>query len=121
MPKSQIAFHPDGVVEYTRDPIVSRFFEGRGKMVRITDIQKSDMRDAYHILWLHGPFAGQLHTLALSETYNVAPPPFQDLYVSLPVPETILSFVSYEAAVRYEVTVLRAMRLAGVRFDGCLT
>lgn len=113
MQKQVLTFTPDGEIEYTRNTQFKPF-GGAGVMKRVTDIQKLPDRDSYYIRWMLGPFAGSDHCHAFAWEYNV------DTDGLLPVAMSGLStilFETYEAAVAHEVTVLNAMRKAGVIFD----
>lgn len=120
MPKIHtISVFPDGAMEYTRNPDLTEFFGGKGDMQRVTEISKMPYGNAYYIQWKLGPYAGQAHTRDFARTY-LTPDEILETLPVLATPGTPthvpLTFPTYEAAVAHEVQVLRAMRLAGVRF-----
>ncbi len=103
----------NGTVEFTRNPTLIDMLGDDGRMVRVSDIQKVPGQSLYYIKWLVGPFAGEGHTAAMSHSYGI---PLPSLGIDL---TSLLTFPSYEDAVKYEVMVLNALRLQGVRFtDG---
>ena len=107
-----ISVSPDGILEYTRHPELTEFFNGDGKMERITDIRKKSKGNQYYIHWLKGPFAGKNHTYGMSKVYGLA----EDLQPWLE--DVLLTFYTYEQAVQHEIAMLNAMRLTGVSFYG---
>lgn len=102
-----LSFSPTGNVEYTRNTAFQPF-DGRGDMQRVTDIQKRPDAPLYFIHWMLGPNAGRDHTYGMSTAYGVLS--------TCPAVEQVMLFNSYEEAVAHEVTVLNAMRKAGVSF-----
>lgn len=110
-----IAFHDDGSIEYTRTKDLT-LFGGSGTMQRVTDIQKAPAAPIYYIRWMLGPYADSLHTHDMAIEYLGL-----DELATLQAPRIshseAMEFPSYEAAVQHEITMLNAMRKAGVRFS----
>lgn len=107
-----LAFDTEGTVEYTRN---SQFtpWEGRGEMVRVTDIRKKPDANEFYIHWMQGPCAGIDHTLGMSAKIGV----FGNCMVTSDAAlNEVLTFPTYEAAVAHEVEVLNIMRRMGVSF-----
>ena len=102
-----LAFDTEGTVEYTRN---SQFtpWEGRGEMVRVTDIRKKPDANEFYIHWMQGPCAGVDHTYGMSIAAGVIS--------TCPAVELVMTFPTYEAAVAHEVEVLNAYRRQGVSF-----
>lgn len=116
MPKKIVlSFDADGTVEFTRTNALT-LFGGGGVMERVTDIKKQPSGNHFYIQWLMGPHRGEPHRFGISMHYGVD---FQ-MPNSDNVPDNLaratMFFDSYEAAVDHELTVLNAMRKAGVRF-----
>lgn len=106
-----LAFDTEGTIEYTRN---SQFtpWEGRGEMVRVTDIRKKPDANEFYIHWMQGPYAGVDHTYGMSAAAGV----IIDSAVMLTKDE-VMTFPTYEAAVDHEVAVLNAYRRQGVSFN----
>lgn len=107
-----ISVDPNGTVEFTRNEILEEMFDGCGEMQRVTEIFKTAPH-TYHIKWLMGPYAGQVHTFGMSAAYG------RDLCTPAGALDKVeVPFSSYDYAVAHEVGILSAMRKAGVRFTG---
>lgn len=105
-----MVFTADGTVEFTRSPKLYEFFDGRGEMERISDIQKDLQHNGYYIRWLKGPNADRNHTYGMSIALGL----LGAVYHSV---ESVIMFDTYEEAVEHEVRVLNAMRKQGVLFS----
>lgn len=116
MSEHVLNFRPNGDVEFTRNKALSELFGGAGAMRRVTDIQKSENGNFYHIRWMLGPFAGCDHTYGMAMDYGVYKyPPTPPK--TTPPREWVMTFPTYEGAVDHEVRMLNAMRKRGIGFD----
>jgi hypothetical protein len=115
-----MVFHNDGTVEFTRNPKLYPFFDGRGDMQRISEIRKEEYGPKYYIEWLRGKWAGAKHTRTIARNY-FTPDTILNSHAEKFSPEHMLPgnpmlFDTYEDAVLHEVAMLNAMRLAGDTF-----
>jgi hypothetical protein len=108
---------PTGDTQFTRNPDLETIFGGRGRMHRVSDIQKVPDEPLYVIFWLDGPFAQQYHRPDMAVTYDVPRGSGQVQRNSVLKEDDVLVFPSYEAAVAHEIEMLNAIRVAGYLFD----
>jgi hypothetical protein len=124
MPKTHtIAVYTDGTAEWTRAPALDKFFEGAGRMSRITDIRKHDESPLYCIFWMRGPYACNWFCRRhLMDIYGCC----EEEATMLSIEKGALSMNaglfaplyvrSYQEAVDWEIEMLNYMRKDGVRF-----
>lgn len=109
MQEQVLNFLPDGSVQFTRtaDPLLA----GHIQMQRVSEIMFSEHFQKHYIVWLMKPFENVRHDYDMAVDY-LGPNGF-----SLPFDEDgLLLFDTYELAVAHEVTMLNAMREAGIVF-----
>lgn len=104
-------FLPDGTVQMTRTP--DPLLEGHIKMERVSDIKFSEHFQKHYIVWLMEPFKDKRHDFFMAEDY-LGGEAIEDIEFD---EDGLLLFNTYEDAVAHEVTMLNAMREAGIIFE----
>lgn len=108
----QIHVRPDGSVDFTRDPLLTPIFDGRGQMQRITEIEKLEYSGKYYFTWLKGPYAGTIFDTDQAKELGIA-----DVRIDISDGANWRCvFPTYEEAVSVEVQAVEALRQRGHTF-----
>lgn len=118
-----VQFFPDGTVAHTRDKDfdISEALGAKRSIQRMTDILFDDEHQKFYIVMLKGVWDDGFHIIGFERhlvtnnmvrKFGIEPQPIMgddDLY-------GICRFDTYEDAVAFEIKLINAMRLHGVKF-----